>query len=443
MTSSFDSIPNAITAKALANNFNMEEKSRREACVTNKKFYYGETDGYVSTFNLETEIIGLNLTKPVISKRASMLYSRKLTRDFDGDAASVAFLEAVYEENDIDSFLGNVDLMAELTGSALVSPVHSELLPTGIKLQMWDGSQISAVADEQDPNIPAAISLVKVVDQLANGWNAGSPTSKRVLSQQVWTDDAVVSYEGPILTSTQTNPFGFIPFVNFMGEEVPGQYIGFAPATLVRKLNSTINQMMTDLGYTIKMQSASPVVLSGYQSGEGIILTPGRAISLPAGAAADVLDFQPKIKEVLEVIQFIEDKIYETSSVPKISIIGGEGNSGRELLVRWFPLVQVYQEKTVRFQKYEKELANTILRVAGLAPIKDVNINYPDEEQLPLSPQDETLERDITLGLKTPVDEIVRRNPHLTEEEASVTLTENKTLNDAIEVTKIDNTIEV
>jgi len=425
----FNSIPNAITAQALANNFSKEEKSRREGAIVNKNFYYGNSSQYLSTFNLEQEPMTLNLTKPVIHKRSSMMYNRKLVREFDGPAESVSFLEKVYEENNIDSLMLNVDLMAELTGSTLVAPVADETLPSGIRLQMWDGSQMSAVADEDNPDVAAAVSLVKVVDRLADGWHKGNPANERIIKQQIWTDEAIVTYDGATLMTSEENPYGFVPFVNFQGEEVAGQYVGWSPASLVRKLNAHINQMLTDLGYTIKMQSASPISLSGYQAGEGITITPGRAISLPAGATAEVLDFNPKISDVLTTLQYLEEKIYETSSVPKISIVGGEGTSGRELLVRWFPLVQVYKDKTIRYTKYEMQLANTILRVVGLPLITDIYIDYPDEDLLPLSASEEVLERDIILGIKTPVDEVQRRNPHLTEQEAIELIAHNNDIN--------------
>jgi hypothetical protein len=421
----FSSIPDSITARALANNFTMEEKNRRENAVINKNFYYGDTDKYVSTYNIEVEAYTLNLTRPVIHKRSSMLYSRKLVRTFDGPQSSISFLEKVYSENNIDSFLGNVDLMSEMTGNVLVSPVVTDKLPSKIKLQSWDAASFSALTDEEDPEMASAVSIIKLVDRIRDGWEKGVLTNERIIKQQVWTENSVVTYDGSYLKKSEENPYSFLPFVNFRGEEVPGQFVGYAPATLVRKLNAHINQLLTDLGYTIKMQSASPVALKGYQSGEGIILSPGRAISLPAGADAVVLDFNPKIEEVLTTVQYLEEKIYETSSTPKISIVGGEGTSGRELLVRWFPLIQVFQEKVVRFHKYELELANTILRIVDMPTVENVQIDFPEDDVLPLSPSEETLERDIILGIKTPVDEILRKNPHLTQDEAIAIIEEN------------------
>lgn len=432
MNKSFDSIPNAITARALANNFSQEEKSRRESAIVNKDFFYGDTRKYVSTFNLEVETKTLNLTKPIVTKRTSMLYNRELIRSFEGPQESINFLTSVYEENDIDSFLLSVDLMSELTGSCLVSPVYSEEMDSKIRLQMWDGSEVSVVPEEDNPSKPSAISLVKIVDRLVKGWDRGTPSNERLIKQQIWTNDSIVEYEGSILVGSEENPYGFMPFVNFKGEEVAGQYLGWAPGSLVRKLNSDINQMLTDLVYTIKLQGASPIALSGYQSGEGLVITPGRAISLPAGATASVLSFTPKITEALEVLAYLENKIYETSSVPKISIVGGEGTSGRELMVRWYPVIQVFNEKAIRYQKYEKQLANMILSVAGYQPIDSVHVEFPDKEQLPLSPADETLERDIILGIKTPIDEILRRNPHLTEQDAIDMIVRNNELNIAI-----------
>lgn len=421
----FNSIPQELTARAIANNFSEEERSRREAAMTNKDFYYGLMRQYVTTFNLDVEPMSVNLTRPIVQKRATMLYNQKLVRDITGPSKSISVLEQVYTDNDIDDLMLKVDLLAELTGSVLIMPVVKEDLQGGIKLFIWDGGAISVVPDEEDQNVPAAISLVKVIDRLQKGWDQGNPQNDRVLQQQIWTDNQVVLYQGPELVTSETNELGFLPFVNFQGEEVYGQYIGYAPGSIVRKLNAHINQKLTDLSYTIKMQAASPVVLTGFQSGEDLIISPGRAMSLPVGADAKVLQLEPKIMETLDTIKYLEDKIYDTSSVPKISIVGDEGVSGRELLVRWYPLTQVFREKSVRFEKYELQLANMILKVLGEQPIEAIKINYPDEDNLPFSPGDEYIERDIRLGLSSPSDELMRVNTDLTPEEAKAEVKEN------------------
>ena len=99
-------------------------------------------------------------------------------------------------------------------------------------------------------------------------------------------------------------------------------------------------------------------------------------------------------------------------------------------MVRWFPLLQVFQEKTNRFQRYELNLANMILAILGLPPVEDVTIKWPEESILPLSPEDDNLERDIALSIKSPVDEIMRRNPHMDEREAVSEWEKNKTQNE-------------
>lgn len=436
MPNSFDSIPTALTQRALANNFSLEEKGRREAVLLNRDFYYGKQEGELTLVNDDVECRILNLTKPIIRKRATLLYKKQLQRVFDGPAQSVSFIENVYKENKIDNRLLQCDLLAELTGSCLVYPEQvdvSEDYPSGIKIRLFDSSSVSVIPDDEDQSIPAAVSLIKLVDRLSKTSTENNPQVERLIRQQIWTANSVTTYDGTLLTSTQSNDLGFLPFVNFQGEEVYDQYLGHAPATIVRKLNADINQTLTDLGYMIKMQAATPIALTGYTSGEGIVIHPGRAFSLPNGASATPLELNPKILEVLELIRWLEEKIFETSSVPKVTVIGGEeARSGRELLVRWFPILSLFQEKAVRYEQKELELANMVCRVAGLPLINEVRVNYPEEDLLPLSTSDETLERDIRLNLKTPIDEIMRQNPEFSEVEAEATLLANKDVNDNI-----------
>lgn len=435
MPNTFDSVPQSITQRAMAQNFSMEEKSRREAMLKNKDFYYAQSEKHLQLLNEDQDPYILNLTKPVIQKRSTLLYKRPLLREFTGPSGSVSFLENVYKENKIDSFLLSCDLASELTGTALILPEFTENLekyPSGIKLRLFDAVDVSVVPDDDDPSLPAAVSIIRFLDRLSERSTPKNPQVERVVRQQIWTEEAVVTYDGHMLISSESNEMGFLPFCVFRGEEVYNQFLGHAPANIIRLLNEDINQLLTHLGYMIKMQAGTPIALAGYQSGESIVIHPGRAFSIPAGANIFPLELKPKLLEVLEVIKYLEEKCFETSNVPKVSVVGGEGESGRELLVRWFPLLQLFEEKTVRFNDYELDLANMILKVAGLEPIEGVEVKWPSEEVLPLSAEDEMLERDIKLNIKTAIDELLRRNPQLTEAEAEAEVLANRDFNQSL-----------
>lgn len=443
--SGFNSAPLALTEKALAHNYTLEERTRREQAQLNKDFYYGKQEQSLTLLNDDVETYTINFTKPLVNKKVNLLYSEQRNREFDGPSSSISFLERVYEENGIDTIMKRSDLLAELTGSCLIHPMIDEEMETGIRLMLYDGTQFSAIGKEQDPMIPEAISLIRLVDELQEPptkyQNLKDPQIKRVMQHQIWTMDSVTRYDDDTFVSTNTNDLGFIPFVNIMGEEVPDQFVGHSPANLIRKGNHQINQILTDLGFMIRMQSHTPIVLQGFKEGETIQIHPGRALNVPMDAAVETLDLNPKIEQTLETLQYLEDRLYSTSSVPRISIEGGEGESGRELLIRWHPLLSVYNEKSIRFERYELQLANMILRMSGNNPIEHVNIEWDPEDALPLSPTDQNLERDLRLNLKNPIDEIMRRNPDLTEREALQEYVENQELNQSIEQQE-DNTQE-
>lgn len=432
--SAWDSMPISTTQRAFSETYNLEEKERKEAAELNKNYYYGKQENDVVLMNDDVNPITMNITKPIMSKRCSLLYSRPLVREWDGPAQSINFIEQVYKDNKIDSLLGKVDLYAELTGSVLVHPTADAELPGGIRLALYDASEFSSAGNDDDPNTADAIALTRILSRLVDGAPVTSdgrkqPQIEKTILQQIWTNDSVTIYEGNNAVLSEPNELGFLPFVNFQGEEVHNAYVGYPIATVVRKLNSHINQLLTHIGYTIKMQSGTPIVFSGFKSGETVVVHPGRAVNIPEGATADVLSLDPKIAESLEFIKYLEDRLYTTSSVPRISVEGGEGQSGRELMVRWFPLWKVFQEKSNRYQIYEMQLANMILTIAGLPPINDLNIKWPEESILPLSAADDTLERDIKLNIVSPIDEIMRRDPHMTEIDAEAEYLTNATQN--------------
>lgn len=433
MSNVFDTIPDQLTQQALFRNFSQDEKARREEVLKYKDFYYGKQAQYVKVLNDDQSPLTLNLTKVIVGKRAGLLYRKPLNREFVGPTQSISFLEDTYTKNDMHQQFLNADLLAELTGSAVFAVFVD---PSGeIKLRLYDSSAISPVADEDDPSQVSAISVVREIDRLRETPGTTALKVEKILRSQVWTNNAVVVYDNRELMVSETNTLGFIPFVNFKGEEVPDQYLGHAPARAIALMNGNINQILTDLAFMVKMQSATPIILEGFQGGEAITIHPGRALTLPNGASASALQLNPQIEETLGLIQYLEDKIYQTSAVPKVSVIGGEGQSGRELIVRWFPLMQVFEEKSVRFNKYELQLANTVLRVVGLPPIEEVKIDWNEDEILPLSAESDRLESDISLNIITPADEILRRDPSLSEEEADIIALANKDFNDNLAVT--------
>lgn len=429
---SLTNVPQSVMSRAITQNFSQEEQTRRENMRLNRDFYYGKQKQTIQLVNEDQDPRTLNLTYPVIKKKAGLLYSTPPVREFDGPSSSISFIEELYKENKVDQLLLQADLNAELTGSSLITLMQDESKNTGFSFRMYDASAVSPLSTEDDSSKLDALSLVREIDRLQDK-GPGQQMVQRILKQQIWTEDYVSTYEGEVLKSTESNELGFIPFVNFKGEEVYDQYLGHAPGTGIRELNHDINMLLTDLGMVIKFQAFTPVFVTGYSGDTLVTLHPGRALNLPAGAKAGVLGVNPSIKEIHEFIVWLEEKCYETNSVPKISVVGGgEAKSGIELIIRWFPLLQVFEEKSVRYQQYELELANLCLKVNGMPEVEDVKVNYNRESVLPVSEEEETLKDDIEMNIKTPADEVMRRNPELSETEAEAIVLANRDFNDQL-----------
>lgn len=429
-TTSLINVPNTISTKATSFNFSQEEESRKEVVLLNKDYYYGKQEQTLNLVSDHQDCVTVNLTKPIVKKRATLLYGTPPKREFVGPQNSINFLEQVYKDNKIDFLLQCADLSAELTGSAILHPTEDEDMESGWRLVLFDSSQVSVLQDEDRPEKAEAISIVKVVDRLVQG---REDHIERTLKQQVWTQNSVTTWEGNELKVSETNDLDFLPFVNFQAEEVHDQWLGHSPATSIRMLNEDYNQLLTELGFMIKMQAGSIIALEGYPTGEDIIIHPGRALTLPMGASAKVLSNTPRLNDTLNTIGYLEERMYETSGVPKVAVVGGgQASSGRELMIMWFPLVQVFKEKALRWNAYELNLANTILRVAGLPELEDLLVNYSEDAVLPIDRFEDLLAQDVNLGIKTPVDEMKKRHPELDDKEAESKVLANTMFNDIL-----------
>ena len=430
MSNITNNVPVSIIAEAQVWSASTEEKSRREGAIANKDFYYSNQEKYLNKVNLDVDEVTVNLTGPIIKKKVSLLYGRPLIRDFVGTQASVAAIEAVYANMDIDHFLRSVDLASELTGTGVVHVGISNDLQ--VTLTLYDGSEISVISNRgNDSQELEAISLVSIVSDIVGTSN--DPQLKRVLKTETWTNDFITVNMDGAKDISIPNDLEFLPFVAFKGEDVYNQYLGHAPATQIRKLNNYINHQLTNLGYMIKMQSATPVILEGFQNGEGIVIHPGKAIAAPAGSSVTALNLNPKINDTLIEIQYLEEKLYESANIPKVTVIGdAESQSGRELMIKWAPIMDVYKDKALRFETYELKLANMILSVLSLDPLDSLNVHYAEEAVLPLSNDIDELEREISLGLSTPVDGMLVKQPELNELDAEALVRANMDFNDAL-----------
>ena len=418
-----------INEQASLNTYTQEEKARRDKANRNKDFYYDKHDKYVETFNIEAKPACIYLTRPIVDKRCSMLYRNHLVREMTGPAESISFLEGLYSDNDIDNIFLQADLFSELTGTVLLSMVKDEDKESGYRITLWDGSNISVVHKDLNSSLPEALSLIRESQRLSRRSIKDQVQVETITHQQIWTEEYVTYYQGTNKKNSEVNPYGFIPFSAVRGKEVPNQFYGFSPVSNIIMTNMTIDQMFSDLTYTIKLQAANPIALVGWQGGEQLVVQPGKAIPIPIGGDAKVLSLNPQIIDTLETIKYLEQKIYETSSVPEVSIVGSEGTSGRELLVRWYPLVQIFEEKSIRFQKYELDAANNFLAMVGLDPLESITVDYDKSGILPLDPEEDRIEEDINLNLTTPAEILRNRDPNLTEEDASTIIEENEEIN--------------
>ena len=421
-----DTIPTSVVTKANLHTYSVEEKNRRELAIKNKDFYHGAQAKYITPLNADVDIVYVNLTQPVVKKKTSLLYARPLKREFTGPSESISFLEDTYEKLNIDHQLKTADLLSELTGTSVF---HVGLNDAGeIELLLFDASDFSVVSEGFDKNKIDAISLVSLQQELKG--TAKQPQVQQSLKNQVWTNEWITTFANGVRTIQEPNELGFIPFAAFKGQDVNGQYLGHAPANDIRSLNDIINNQLTNLGYMIKMQSATPVVIAGFENGVGVTIHPGRAISLPAGATATALQLNPKIEDTLAEIKYLEEKLYETSAIPKVSVVGdATANSGKELLIRWYPLIQSFKEKALRYQTYELDFANMILKVKGLAPVTAILIDWAEESLLPISTDTEDMEELFKWGITTPVDVLQRRDPTLDDTEAEAEVRTNVDFN--------------
>ena len=158
----------------------------------------------------------------------------------------------------------------------------------------------------------------------------------------------------------------------------------------------------------------------------------------PQGGDIKFINPNAAIDQLINVIDYMVEKLYTTSHVPKVTLAPSDTiASGISLIVRWYPLVGLLNKKRSSFRVSEEELVRKTLLVHERAsgrtnPLPDYafTVNF-DEGTVPKS-MDEQITEDrfeLEIGATSVVDYLLRKDPDLTEEEAIEKLKKNEEIN--------------
>ena len=413
----FESTVQDVMARVLASARKQANTARKEETAKRVGYYQDQQLDYLAAkLNKiwaepdKLTPVFLNVVRKVINNLA-MVYREEPKREIDGiDRDREIFTELAGSMN-LNAKMKLANRLAKLLKTVLLRPVwrNGRLdldLLTGDILDVWTGDS------------PEDLTLVMITHYPESG-------KADEITYSLWTSDSIhrMSYRLQV-TETESNPYGVLPFVP-VWDRIPTDSFWVEGGDDLVSIQDLVNQQLTELFYVCQFQgfgvgyikSDSPEEIGAVHSG------PGKMVTLSPNGEVGFAKTNAPIGETIEALQFLISQAAISNGLPAQALSEApQVESGVARLVSNRELDEMRGDDIALFRGYEQRLFdlsrviwnhhNPGRRISDKARL---TIDFADAKP-ELSPRDqaETWNRLVELGVISPVDVAMERNPDLT-----------------------------
>jgi len=277
------------------------------------------------------------------------------------------------------------------------------------------------ITDVQTGDVPEDLKKVLITDY-------GASEKIEDVEYSLWTDEVYqrINYKGNIIVE-QPNPYKVLPFIPFFDYMPTGSALWLNGGSDLVSMQEAVNIKLTDLVYLVQQQSFGVGYIKGVSGAGNMRVDPGSLAELPENGELGFVSQNGEIKEVLEAI----DKLIKWTGVTNglsagILSTDPTEQSGVSKLVDSKELSEMRSDDISFFRSYEKKLFN-LMRIIWnahntkkLSDSSILKIDFADP-QAKGSPSEQATTNDLlmNMGVISPVDIVMQRNPDLrTREDA-------------------------
>lgn len=362
--------------------------------------------------------VSLNLVKKIIHALA-MVYLRDAVRSVDGTEQDKAILAEIETSAAMPVKMKQANRMAKLLGTILLRPV-------------WRNGRMDLdvltpdVLDVETGDTPHDLQAVQVTHY--------SPTGDaNEVTYSLWTPESVqiVDANGRRV-SEEENPYGCLPFVPCWGRPVSDFFWQRGAADLIL-VQDAVSRLLTQAAHTIDYQTSSVCFVKGMEgrTTDDLTLGPGSFVGLPPGGEIGFVSPQAAIEKIMAVVDYLMKQAAVTNGLPAATMnTEVTEESGVSRIVGNRELEEMRADDVALFTEYERQLFDVFRTVWNVHnPDRQMSvdavfqINFADPKpSMTATEQISNWERLMGLGLASPVDIILERDPDLTREEAKARL---------------------
>ena len=351
----------------------------------------------------------VNLTRLVVDILAGV-YKKPPGRSIEGSQALVELIQRLWAEAGLDRTMLAADRYAKLQGICAIRPVVSD---GAFSLQIYPAHALSVMPHPAKPWEPLAVC--------ARNGNA----------VHLWTPTRFVLICQGIVEKVIAHGYGRIPLVFLRDQLSPTSFMPPAQGADIAFQNLGINELLSDLGYIVKMQGFGVLEVVNPDINQELALSPGRAIRFQVvGDEPFGINFKnpgAPIAELIENVRFAIQRMLLAFRIPETAITVNmtSAPSGVAISASQTPLMEGIAERSEMFRPIERDLLDCMLRVAsadmGLEPGLQADIEkrqwrlnvdfHRPELALSSSEKIARLRFELEQGITTPWEIMFREDP--------------------------------
>jgi hypothetical protein len=359
--------------------------------------------------------VELNIVKKVINN-LTQVYREPPIRIIEGSEKDQKLYAEIIENCFLDVKLKQASRYTKLLKTILLRPVWRN---DGLELDILTGNLIDVETGESPEDLQHVLvtdfgKSDRIEDVHYSLWNA-----------EEWKR---LDYRGNVIEASP-NPYKILPFLPAW-DRPPTSSAFFIPGGQdLISLQEAINLKLTDLIYLMSCQSFGVGYIKGTQGGGSVKVDPGSLVELPENGSIGFESQKAEIRQVVEAI----DKLIKWGcvanglSAASMSTDASEA-SGLSKLVDKQELDEMRQDDIMLWRGYEKQLFK-LMRIVWnthathkLSESATLSIDFADPQpETDAKTQVVAWDTLLALGVISPVDIAMERNPDLKTREDALT----------------------
>lgn len=364
--------------------------------------------------------VSVNVVKK-ITRALSMVSLQDATRLVNGTEQDAAIYSEIEDSAALPSKMKQANRYTKLLGNVLLRPVWRD---GKMDLDVLTGDILDVLTGDSPEDLQAVLVTLYSED---NG--AGQ------VQYSLWTAEEyrLLDYRGNVIQS-EPNPYGVLPFVPVWNSP-PTETFWLQGASDLMMIQDAINQRLSDLFYTLQFQGfgVGYVRGNGVDSDEVLNIGPGSMMTLPKDGEIGFAAPNAPIADSLAAIEFLTKYAALTNGLPAATMSPDPSEeSGVAKIVGNRELEELRRDDIAAFARVEGQLFalfRTVWNVHSpgrqMGEAATLTVDFYDPK--PTSSGAEQLkewEGLLALGLLSPVDIMIERNPDLSRDDAKARLLE-------------------